>query len=68
MKKYYYEVHIFLGRNDGYSRFFESEKFLEDEDDIINEALIAIPDIENDIDMCDYAQEITKEDYNDFTA
>lgn len=62
-KKYYYEVYIFLSRKDGYSYLFESEKHLEDEDDIIEEAIKVNPDIEKDIDMCAYAQEISEEDY-----
>lgn len=66
-KKYYYEIHIFLGRSDGYSRFFESDRHLEGEDDIIEEAINKIPDIEGDIDLCDYAQEITEDDYIEYT-
>lgn len=66
-KKYYYEIHIFLGRGDGYSRFFESDRHLEGEDDIIEEAINNIPDIEGDIDLCDYAQEITEDDYIEYT-
>jgi len=67
-QKYYYEVHIFFGRNNGYSSFFESEKYLDDEDEIIEEAIIIIPEIKNDVDMCDYAQEITRKEYKEFTS
>ena len=66
-KLFYYEVHIFLGRNDGYSRFFKSENLFFDEDDIINEAVIVMPDINCDIDMCDYAKEITEEEFIEWT-
>ena len=62
---YYYELHIFLGRNDGYSKFFKSDKQLENEEDIIAEALKLMPDLDGDIDMCDYAKKITKEEYED---
>jgi hypothetical protein len=63
-KKYFYEIHIFLGREEGYSCFFESEKYMEDESEIIKKAVKIIPEIKEDIDICDYAQEVSKEEYN----
>ena len=68
MKNYYYEVHIFYSKNDGYSKFFKQNKPLDDEKEIINEAIIEFPEIWYDIEMCDYAVEITEENYNRATA
>lgn len=68
MEKHYYEIHIFLGRDEGYSCFFESEKNLEDEDEIIEEALILVPTVRDDIDMCDYAMEISSEEFLNSTG
>ena len=66
-KKYYYEVHIFLGQADGYSCFFESDKQLSDKEAILKEALIVIPELNDDSAMCDYAKEITHEEYLEAT-
>ena len=65
---HYYEVHIFFGRNEGYSRVFESEKYLEDEEDILTEAVRVMPDIGCDIEMCDYAVEVAEEEYKSFVG
>ena len=64
---YYYQVHIFFSANDGYSKFFKRNKPL-DGAEIISEAIIEFPDIYDDIEMCDYAVEITEENYNKATA
>lgn len=63
-KNHYYEVHIFFDRNDGYSRFFESGKYLKDDNEILEEAIKMMPDLKTDINHYDYAREITKQEYD----
>jgi hypothetical protein len=62
---YYYEVHVFFGREDGYSLFFKSEEELSDEEEITEKAIVLFPDFEKDYGNYDYAYRIDKEDYYD---
>ena len=60
-----YEVHVFLTRDEGYSRFFQTCLNLETEEDIINYAIEYLEGFAEDADYVDYAQEISKEEYYD---
>ena len=67
LSKHFYEIHISLGKNDGYSYYFESDNFLGKKEDIIKEAILNSPDLKNDIEGCDYVIEITEEAYRKAT-
>jgi hypothetical protein len=44
-KKYYYELRLLDSEQNGYSRFFESSKYLDRQNEIINEAIKIMPHI-----------------------
>ena len=61
----YYEMHVFLSRDNGYSRFFKTEEEFEWEEDIIAYALENLEGFDEDAEFVDYAYEISEEEYND---
>jgi len=66
MKKYFYDVHVFISRKNGFSVpvTFESETPLDD-DEIIQETVNQGILDSDDAKMVDYVEEITEEEYND---
>lgn len=65
---FYYEIHVFAGRKDSYSKFFESKEKFDFEGDIVYHAIHnGILDKE-DYDYVDYSQEIDKEEYERATG
>ena len=61
---YYYELHVFFNRFDGYSFAFKSETSLNSEDEIINRATeLDLFTEDGDQMMVDYAEETTEDAY-----
>ena len=61
---FYYEVHIFQSRHEGYGVGVKSEQELGDED-VIALAISSELITEEEAAMCDYIEPLTKEEYED---
>ena len=68
MEKFYYEIHVFYGRNDGYSVFMETDTYLSSDDEIINAAVASGVLDGGDSGDVDYTKELTDDRYNEAIA
>jgi hypothetical protein len=66
MKKYYYDVHVFISRKNGYSVpvCIESKTPL-NEDEVITKTIEQGKLDSDAAEMVDYIEEISKDEYND---
>ena len=65
MKKeeFYYEVHVFVNRNEGYGKPVKSNKKLND-DEVIKLAVELDIITQDEADMVDYVEPLTEEEFN----
>lgn len=64
-KMFYYEVHVFLSRKEGFSKYFASTKRLLTEEDIITEAINTNILDNDDAKYVDYTEEIPESEYKE---
>jgi len=64
MKNYYYDIHVFISRQDGYSITLKSDEPLEEDDAIERAAEANLFTEDGDQNHVDYVEEISEEEYN----